>query len=45
VHRLWERGVRPEKGLQAVGSRWLWGARRGGGLGLWDHRRRATLHL
>jgi hypothetical protein len=24
VHRLWERGVRPENGLQAVGSRWLW---------------------
>jgi hypothetical protein len=23
-HRLWERGVRPENGLQAVGSRWLW---------------------
>ncbi len=27
------------------GQRWLWGVRRGGGLGVWNHSRRATLHL
>jgi hypothetical protein len=35
VNRLWERGVRPENGLQAVGSRWLWRVRRGGGFSVW----------
>jgi len=39
VHRLWERGVRPENGLQAVGSRWLRRVRRGLGVGVWHDRR------
>jgi hypothetical protein len=44
VNRLWERGVRPEKGLQAVGSRWLWRARGSAGLGVWIYCGRAALH-
>jgi len=45
VNRLWERGVRPENGLQAVGSRWLWRMRGGPGLGVWLDSARAALHL
>jgi hypothetical protein len=45
VNRLWERGVRPENGLQAVGSRWLWRVRGGVGLGVWVQCRRAALHF
>ena len=45
VHRVWERGVRLETGLQAVGSRWQWGVRRGLSGGLWGSPAGATLHL
>ena len=45
VHRVWERGVRLEKGLQAVGSRWQWRVRGSIGLGLWSHSPGAALYL
>jgi hypothetical protein len=45
VHRVWERGVRLEKGLQAVGSRRQWRVRGSIGPGLWSHSPGAALHL
>ena len=45
VHRLWERGLRPENGAAGGDPRWLWRVRRGHRLGLWEHGARATLHF